>query len=176
MSLSELIYGFFEFYSHFNYHQHQISLNEPWKTEKAYWKFFGRMRMDQLTFIIEDPLLTDNNCAKNVRENTAELLINEFKRAQYILLYGGNWKDDVCCSNLMQQPQCYDRYTLSNQINFYRQHCSNVALASYNLNVVCKWMTNFCRKTKQTKPVTTKNCTVFQLEPEFNSTYGSFNQ
>merc|ERR1719384_235220 len=120
MTLSELLYGFFEFWANFDYDEYQISLNSVRLNTKKFWQFDQGLTHEQLTFVIQDPIETKNNCAKNVRPHTANLLINEFKRAQLILLYGGDWIDDVC-SDTIKKPHCSDHFTLKKEITFYQK-------------------------------------------------------
>lgn len=94
-SLGQLLFGFFEFWGRFDYERYQVSLHTRGLTKKQEW-IYKQKGKGQLTFVIQDPVDTAHNVAKNVRVRTAELLINEFKRAQLLLMYGARWKEDVC--------------------------------------------------------------------------------
>ena len=121
-TLAELLYGFFEFWAHFDYEVFQVSLHSRGMTKKQRWQF-KEQRKGQLTFVIQDPVDTKHNVAKNVRPETAELLINEFKRAQLLLLYGGKWTDDVCRRTegaAKTHPHCWTGETVHHQIAKFR--------------------------------------------------------
>ena len=116
--IESLTYGFFEFYCHYYWDQYQISLNCRESKPKNYYQFDQHYKADNLTFVIEDPLKPNKNCAKNVKPAGARLLINEFKRARYILANGRKW-DDVC-SFVSIDKQCKNYHILNGQFVKYK--------------------------------------------------------
>lgn len=116
-SVGQLLYGFFEFWAHFDYDAHQVSLHSLGMAKKQRWQF-RQQGKGQLTFVIQDPVDTKHNVSKNVRPHTAEVLINEFKRAQLMLLYGGKWMEDVCSGS---GGMCYNGEDVHRQISSFRE-------------------------------------------------------
>ena len=101
LSLGDLMFGFFVFYYNFNFHQYSVSLfkNKVLKQNRNYWDLNNtRMKGERLTFIIEDPIQTNYNCSKNVRERTANLMRIEFLRCMLILKYGDGDFNHLCKS------------------------------------------------------------------------------
>ena len=99
LCLCGLAIGFFQFYADFNFMKYSISLIKPkvLKRNRHYSDLNGKqMRDKKLTFVIEDPIQTNYNCAKNVREYTANLMCIEFLRAKLILQYGTADFNDLC--------------------------------------------------------------------------------
>jgi len=118
-TLNELVYGFFEFWGQFDYTRFQVSLHTRGMAKKHRWGY--KQQKNQLTFVIQDPVDTEHNVAKNVREETAELLIHEFKRAQLLLLYGASW-DDVCVGT-DEHGNVWYAEVLWEQVMQYRNGC-----------------------------------------------------
>jgi len=78
-SIGELLSGFFEFYGLFPFDSHQVTLLRKGIELKKPSIF--DVRPDQTVMLIQDPIETRNNVARNVRQRTLKQIQNEFKRA-----------------------------------------------------------------------------------------------
>jgi len=86
--LGELLCGFFKFYANFPFYHYQITLLRQ-GLEKMNQAMFD-IRTDQTVVIIQDPIETENNVARNVREYTLQWIKEEFRRA-YALTTENKW-------------------------------------------------------------------------------------
>jgi len=76
------MYGFFTFYSRFDFEKYEVCVRQKELLEKRYkeWEEKRGLRRDQALVIIEDPFQLDNNVARNVRAKALENMRKEFQR------------------------------------------------------------------------------------------------
>ncbi len=101
VSLGALMKGFFSFWAEFDHNVLSISLyrERALKRKRRYYDLSGyEMSGNKLVFVIEDPVQSNYNCSKNVRQFTANLMKIEFYRAMMMLKYGDGDLDALCRS------------------------------------------------------------------------------
>lgn len=84
MDQGTLLFGFFTFYSEFDFSTYEICVRQKELLRKRYneWTKVHGLREDQQLVIIEDPFQLDNNVARNVRMKALDAMHSEFLRGR----------------------------------------------------------------------------------------------
>lgn len=101
MNIGQLLCGFFEFWARFDYSNDMISVRQPGIQDKNFMQFKAKSS-HQTLMLIEDPLEPSHNVAKNVRKDTLEAMIEDFRRGA-VLCRNSGWQD--LCKEVKRQSQ-----------------------------------------------------------------------
>ena len=108
MNLAELLFGFFEFYSNYEYDKFKILLN-------SYSSIYKNINDENiLNIIINNITDCTLNFTNYINEEVCKLIFTEIKRACLILLHKGCWK--LVCSSTTSYAPCINDNILENQI------------------------------------------------------------
>jgi len=93
-NVAQLLYGFFEYYSKFNFRYNEININTTKVFSKKYFtNIAGNVYGNIPCFVLRDPVIFDNNCGKNVNIHTLNIILQQINLALYVLKNGGSWND-----------------------------------------------------------------------------------
>lgn len=85
MDQGTLLYGFFTFYSQFDFKKFEVMVREKELMVKRHqeWEKLG-VKKEKRVVIIEDPFQLDNNVARNVKEDKLGHMLEEFNRGKQL--------------------------------------------------------------------------------------------